>query len=217
MLGLLITFEGPEGAGKTTQARELCTYLEGKNYHPIYIREPGGTKLGEEVRRVLLYTHNLAIDERAELMLFLACRAQISGEVIAPSLEAGKIVVMDRFIDSSEAYQGWGRGIGSEEVRKLNDFATGGIKPTLTFLLDVDPDVGFRRKERVTPGQVDRLEREDDEFHRRVREGYLRIARREPERVKLIETENKTVEEVHSIVVKYVDSLLKARRHVSSA
>jgi dTMP kinase len=207
-IGLLITFEGPEGVGKTTQARKLYTYLQGKNCHPVYIHEPGSTKLGEEVRKILLHAHNLTINERAELMLFLACRAQIAEEVIAPSLAAGKVVIMDRFIDSSEAYQGWGRRIGSDRVRELNDFATGGIKPDLTFLLDVDLDIGLRRKEGVSPGRRDRLEQESREFHRTVKEGYLKIARREPERIKLIEAGDKTVEEVHSIVVKYVDSLL---------
>ena len=207
--GLLITFEGPEGAGKTTQAHKLCVHLEGKNPKPIYIREPGGTKLGEEARKVLLYDPDLDINERAELMLFLACRAQITDEVITPGLAAGKIIVMDRFIDSSEAYQGWGRGIGGKKVRELNDFATGAIKPDLTLLLDVDTDLGLKRKEETSPGGRDRLEGEDKEFHQRVREGFQKIARREPERVKLIETGDKTPQEVHSIVVKYVDNILK--------
>ncbi|PZA06538.1 MULTISPECIES: dTMP kinase [unclassified Meiothermus] len=176
MPGLFITFEGPEGAGKSTQAGMLAPWLEAQGCEVVLTREPGdGGWLGPEVRRLLLLSE--AMSPEAEYLLYSADRAEHVRQVIAPALEAGRIVLCDRYLDSSLAYQGYGRGLDLGWLRAVGQGATGGLTPHKTFLLDLPPEVGLSRFQ----GR-DRLEREPLGFHRRVRAGYLELARAEPQR-----------------------------------
>lgn len=181
-----ITFEGGEGAGKTTLIKSLKRILEEKGHLVVQTREPGGSILSEKIRDLLLHRDkNLLIGNRAELLLFLSARAEHVEEVIKPALDSGKIVLCDRFSDSSVAYQGYARGLGMEEVEGLSSFATGGVIPDLTFFLDLDPAVGLARASKSRA--LDAIEQEKAEFHARVREGFIKIAELNPERVKLID------------------------------
>jgi dTMP kinase len=175
--GPLITFEGGEGSGKSTQVELLARRLEAAGRRILKLREPGGTPLGEELRQLLLH-RRADISPQAELLLFLAARAELVRAVIRPALAEGTIVICDRFSDSTLAYQGYGRGIDLDQVRKLNDSATGGLKPNLTVLLDLPVEAGRSRKQR----DEDVFQGEDDAFHERVRQGYLELAREEPDR-----------------------------------
>jgi len=177
--GLLITLEGGEGCGKSTQAAELARRLREMGRSVTLTREPGGTALGERLRQVLL-DPGAPPDARSEYLLFAAARAQITAEVIKPALERGEIVVCDRFGDSSSAYQGYGRGLKVEDIRAINDIATQGLRPDLTVLLDLAPEAGRARQ--GGEGTSDRFGQEDLSFHRRVRRGYIALAGAEPER-----------------------------------
>lgn len=181
--GIFITFEGPEGCGKSTQSRLFYDYLKKRGFDCIYTREPGGTRLGEEVRRVLLGSDGINISDLAELFLFEACRAQIVKEVIDPALTANKIVICDRFSDATLAYQGYGGRIGLDTIKTLDRIATKGLKPGLTILLDVDTLTGLKR---AKVKGCDRMEKKTIVYHRRVRAGYLALAKKEPNRVKVI-------------------------------
>jgi dTMP kinase len=178
-LSLFITFEGGEGCGKTTQSRLLARRLKLLAMPSVMLREPGGSRLGESIRRLLKNRAAVAISPAAELLLFNASRSQLVSEVILPALGDGRIVVCDRFADSTLAYQGYGRGLDVNSVKELNRFATGGLRPDLVFLLDLDPREGLGRKARET---ADRFESENLAFHRRVREGFLQLARSESDR-----------------------------------
>lgn len=184
--GRFITFEGPEGSGKSTQAARLAARMEGLGLAVCVTREPGGTPTGELIRDIL--QHDRArepLAPEAEVLLFAASRAQLVRRVIRPRLEAGAWVISDRFADSTTVYQGYGRELGAERMRRLNDLATGGLLPDLTVLLDLDVETGFRRLAgRHANGGTgpDRMEREERAFHLRVREGYLELAAREPGR-----------------------------------
>jgi dTMP kinase len=180
--GLLITFEGPEGSGKTTQASLLADRLRAGGRGVIEVREPGGTEIGEEIRTTLLKPRGDGMLALTELFLFLAARAQIVDEVILPALAAGKIVVCDRFADSTTVYQSLARGIDREMVDRLNAMTTQDRKPDLTLLLDLDPEIGLARL-----SQKNRLDGEDREFHERVREGYLVLAQEEPGRFRTLD------------------------------
>lgn len=182
--GLFITFEGGEGSGKTTQILMLAHRLRAGGLTVRTVREPGGTVVGEAVRTLLLDPEHDGLDERAELLLYEASRAQHVAEVIAPALAAGEVVLCDRYTDSSTAYQGYGRGISLAEVTALNLVATGGLTPARTILLDIEPEIGV---ERATAVVVDRLECECTAFHERVRTGFLAIAEEEPERVRVVD------------------------------
>ncbi|MGI9860960.1 dTMP kinase [Moorella naiadis] len=181
--GLFITLEGPDGAGKTTQMDNLAAYLAKRGRSVERTREPGGTRLAEAIRQLLLKPGYGPVDPRAEILLYAAARAQHVAERIRPALTAGKIVLCDRFADSTLAYQGYGRRLGAQLVEQINNLATANLKPDLTLLLDVPVEIGLRRR----PGGADRMEQENLEFHRRVRQGYLELARREPRRVRLID------------------------------
>ena len=185
MSGRLITFEGGEGTGKSTQIALLAERLRESGHIVVTLREPGGTSVGEAVRAVVLDTEHVTMNPRAELLLYEAARAQLVDEVIRPALDRGVIVLCDRYRDSSTAYQGHARGLSLEMVRDLNHAATGGLVPDLTILLDIDPLEGLRRA--TKSAVADRLESEDLAFHERVREGFLAIARAEPERVKVVD------------------------------
>ncbi|MCL2438006.1 MAG: dTMP kinase [Coriobacteriia bacterium] len=183
--GALITFEGGEGAGKSTQIHRLESALIAAGHNVMTLREPGSSSISESIRDILLSTKNSNLSDRAELLLYVAARAQLIEEVIKPALQAGMVVLCDRFFDSTTAYQGYARGLDISVINALNLFATEGIVPDLTFILDVSPDVGLARAART--GSPDRLESENLDFHGKVREGFLAIARSEPDRVHVLD------------------------------
>ena len=180
--GLFITFEGIDGSGKTTQVDLLCRRLREAGHQVVLVRDPGGTRISERIREILLDRQLREMAPVTELLLYEAARAQLVAEKVIPALEAGKIVVSDRFFDSTTAYQGYGRGIELDSVRKANELGSLGLTPDLTVYIDVPVQEGLRRL-RDQGGERDRLESEDSEFVQRVREGYLRLAEEEPERV----------------------------------
>ncbi len=198
--GLFVTFEGVEGSGKTTQAELLGQALESRN--PVVVREPGGTELGERMREVLLFG-GMLIDPEAEMYLFMAARSQLIAEVIKPALEAGHVVIADRYHDSTLAYQGGGRGLATSWPPAFP-------KPDVTFLLEL-PVEGGRLRQLVAGKKADRLESEQSDFHERVAEAYDRLAASEPQRFVRIDARD-TRENVHSIVKQRVDELLAVRR-----
>jgi len=214
MCGFFITFEGPEGAGKTTQAKLLKEYLERNGYKVLYTREPGGTYLGKKIRALLLSPENKEMVERTELFLYAADRSQHVEEIIRPALEEGKIVLCDRFSDSTIAYQGYGRNLDLEMIRELNQKATGGLCPQLTILLDLDPADGLNRalslcKDGLEEG--DRIEREAEKFHQKVRAGFLLLARNQPERIKVVDASVR-IQEVALMVRSLVNNLLIGKK-----
>ncbi len=181
--GIFITLEGIEGSGKTTQAELLRDFLIESGFEVLLTREPGGSPIGEKIRQILLDTSNKEMEPLTELLLYEASRCQHVKEIIGPALNAGKVVICDRFYDASTAYQGYARGIDIETVKELNLVATGGRKADLTIVLDLPASDGLRRL-----GQsLDRIEGETMEFHERVRRGYLEIAKSDPDRVKVID------------------------------
>ena len=191
MRARFITFEGIEGSDKSTVAARVSEALERAGIERLLTREPGGTKLSEEIREMLLDTSRGPIGARTELLLYIASRAQLVEQVIRPALAREVTVLCDRFMDASVAYQGWARGLGEELVDGLNAFAVGECVPDRTFLLDLPVDTGFSRgpERRESDGlrMKDRLEREDRSFHERVREGYLRLADRHPDRIVVVD------------------------------
>lgn len=182
MNGILISLEGPDGAGKTTVLQNILPELEKSSYKVLQTREPGGVRVAEEIRNIILSTENTEIDSKTELMLFAAARRLHMQTKMLPALAAGKMVIVDRFIDSSVAYQGYGRELGVEPVNWLNEFATDGLKPDLTLYFDIDTDVAFERIMKNRADEVNRLDLERAEMHRKVRQGYLEIVKNEPER-----------------------------------
>lgn len=191
MRGILITFEGCEGSGKTTQADKLADKLRSNNVRVLRAREPGGTKTGEIIREILQHNKsNEHIYPEAETLLFVASRAQLVRQVILPSLKAGEVIICDRYIDSTVAYQGYGRGQDIRGIQTMNGFAVCEAVPDMTFLLDITIQAGFERlhkRNAVMGTQPDRMEQEDKSFHERVRNGYLEIARQEAKRFCIID------------------------------
>jgi dTMP kinase len=181
MTGLFITLEGPDGCGKSTQVAPLAEYLRSKGRTVFTTREPGGTAISDQVRQIIMAMKNTSMHPRTELLLFLSARAQLVEEVIRPRLAAGEIVISDRYADSTLAYQGYGHGVDLDVIRRLLEFATGGLKPDLTILLDVDAEEGLRRRQ-SGGGEWNRLDAYQLEFHRRVRDGYHQLASQEPSR-----------------------------------
>lgn len=175
-----MTFEGPEGSGKSTVLKEIAVRLKAEGIAVVTTREPGGSPVGEQVRKILL--HGQELEPIAELFLFLADRAQHGATVIRPALANGSYVLCDRYADSTVVYQGHARGLDKERIRSLNDLATGGLRPDLTILLDIEPEIGLSRV-----SDRDRLDDEPIEFHRRVRDGFLREAELQPERWRVID------------------------------
>ncbi len=205
--GVLLTFEGVEGSGKSTQAERLARRLVALGVPCLAAREPGGTGIGEAIRAILLDPANKEMQGLTELFLYLASRNQLVREQVIPALEAGKVVILDRFGDSSTAYQGYGRELGEKLVARLNKLATADIRPGLTVLVDVPVAVGRGRK---ASGVLDRMERERVEFHERVREGYLRVARRAPGRFKVVDG-NLPADQLERSVFGHVEELLKRK------
>ena len=190
MKGRFITFEGGEGCGKSTQVRRLKEALEAEGHEVLLTREPGGTRLSELIRGLLKDEREDPPCDRAELLLFLAARAQLVRSVIRPALDAGTWVVSDRFSDSTFAYQGYGRGLPLDVLRLANDFACEGLKPDLTVLLDVDTETSrarLRKREAATNTTADRIEQAGDAFHARLRQGFLEMAAQEPNRIVTID------------------------------
>lgn len=178
---MFITFEGPEGSGKSTQIRLLAEFLRARGLSVEVVREPGGTPIGDQVRHVLHDTANTAMSPEAEVLLYSASRAQLVSQRIRPSLAAGRVVLCDRYADSTMAYQGYGRGLDLGMLAALTEIATGGLKPDLTLLLDLDVSAGLSRR-RVRGEEMNRLDLEAVAFHERVREGYRLLANADPER-----------------------------------
>lgn len=199
---MFITIEGPDGGGKTTQMNLLIPALEKLGLDVIRTREPGGTDIGDQIRSVIMDMKNKSMHPRAEILLFCASRAQLVSELIRPSLASGKIVLCDRYADSTMAYQGYGHGLDRTALKNLLEFATGGLKPDLTILLDISAEAGLRR--RIT--NHDEWNRMDDyalQFHERVRKGYLEMAAAEPERFAVIHAD-RSKEEIHDEIVSVI-------------
>lgn len=204
--GVFISFEGIEGTGKSTQARLLSEYLTKKGLKTVLTEEPGGAPISLQIRKVLLSTKHKEMDYLTELLLYNAARIQHIKEKIIPAINGGRIVITDRFSDSTVAYQGYGRGISLKLIDSLDRIATGRMRPDLTILLDLDVETGLMRNKKIN--KRDRLELEDVKFHKRVRKGYLRLAAMEPERIKLIKA-SKGIEEIHREVLRIVEKVLR--------
>ncbi len=216
--GIFLTVEGPEGAGKTTQTRLLADHLRSRGRKVVCVREPGGTPIGEQIRTLLLDPGRREMDARAEMLLFAASRAQLVAQVIAPALRVGQDVVCDRYADTSLAYQGVGREIGMEVVRTVNAVATGGLLPDLTLLLDIDVAAGLHRARAETGAHApsakgrtgDRMEQEMLAFHERGREGFLSLAQKEPQRIRVIDARG-SVTDVQRAIQEAVAQILRGR------
>ncbi len=218
MSGVFITFEGPEGCGKTTQARLLADLLSSMGFNVVCTEDPGGTKIGDKIRNILLDPDNAAMASTTELLLFLASRHQLLHEVIRPQLEAGNIVICSRFADATMAYQGYGRGLDMDFIKNLNAQITDGMTPDLTIYLDLEPAVSIERvKARIASAgsqdikfmgdEVDRIEQEMIGFHERVRNGYLELMQNNPDRIKMINADD-SVENVQADVKELVVDVL---------
>ncbi len=211
-LGKFITLEGPEGSGKSTQAKIIIRHLAEHGIEAMYTREPGGTALGEEIRNIL--QHNQAGEapcERAELLLFEASRNQLVEKVIRPALEKGTWVICDRFMDSTTAYQGYGRGLPVDEVKAIHHFTVNNVEPDLTLLLDLEVETGFERiaQRFLKLGEsADRFELEERSFHERVRQGYLKLAEEEPDRFKTVDA-SREPEAVSINIWKIIEKMMK--------
>lgn len=202
--GLFITIEGPDGAGKTSLINELVPRLEKvAKAEMITTREPGGIPIAEEIREVILNPTNTLMDERTEALLYAASRRQHLVEKVLPALASGKLIIGDRFVDSSLAYQGAGRKIGMEKIAEINEFATEGLQPDLTLYLDIDSDTGLSRIRHNRSDEMNRLDMETLEFHQRVRHGYLKIAEMYPERIHTIDAHQvlfQVVDEAYEVI-----------------
>ena len=200
---MFITLEGPEGSGKTTAVDAACKALEGMGYQIVRTREPGGTPIAEQIRNVILDKANTSMDPRTEALLYAASRRQHLVEKVWPALKEGKIVVCDRYLDSSLAYQGGARGLGVENVLNVNLFATENTWPDLTLLFDIKPEVGLARIASNASREVNRLDLEKIEFHNKVRETFLALAKRYPDRYVIIDA-SKSQEEVADMTLKVI-------------
>ncbi|MBD5091334.1 MAG: dTMP kinase [Lactobacillus sp.] len=205
MDGKFISFEGPDGAGKTSVIRQIQQKLVDQlgTEKVMYTREPGGNKISEQIRQILFDGQNTDMDGRTEALLFAAARRQHIVSEIIPGLQAGKVILCDRFIDSSIAYQGAGRGLGEKEIWQINQFAIDGLMPILTIYLDIESEVGLRRIAEHRANQVNRLDKEKLDFHRTVRQSYLKLYKNYPERIKLIDASQpleKVIEDVQATI-----------------
>ena len=205
MQGIFITMEGPDGAGKTTQIELLKDYLNKKGYDVLITRDPGGNAVSEAIREVILNKDFTEMGYMTELLLYAAARAQLVKENIKPALSAGKAVIADRFVDSSAVYQGIGRGLGIDTVYKVNEFALQGILPDMTFLMDLDAEVGIARKK--NQAELDRMEQESLDFHKKVVEGYRSLAEMNPDRIVKVDAASPK-EAIHDIITSYVEKWL---------
>jgi dTMP kinase len=203
--GLFITTEGTDGSGKTTQIKLMESYLKGKGFDVVVTREPGGTCIGEKIRSIILDPENSDMAYMTEMMLYASARAQLVGELIKPSLAYGKVVICDRFIDSSYVYQGFGRKIDIELIERVNSIALDGIMPNITLFFDIDPKVALER--RIQSTGADRIEQEKMDFHEKVYNGYKKLVSMYPDRIKAIES-NRSIEEIFLNVKEHIDKEL---------
>jgi dTMP kinase len=206
--GIFISFEGIEGSGKSTQASLLSKYLSEKGYETVLTAEPGGTPISQKIREILLSIDNKNMTYMTELLLYNAARVQHIHELIMPALNRGAFVITDRFTDSTYAYQGYGRGISLNLLDKIDLIATNNLRPDLTFLLDLDVETGLMRNKGIN--KIDRLELEDIEFHKKVRAGYLALAEKEPDRIKIVDASmeyNIVYKKVISIIANFISHL----------
>ncbi|MBP2645462.1 MAG: tmk [Firmicutes bacterium] len=208
MAGVFITFEGPDGAGKTTQLNLLVKYFIKKGWKVRRTREPGGTAIGDEIRGLLLNPEHKRMSARAEALLYMAARAQHVSEVIAPALGRGEVVISDRFSDSTVVYQGVARKLNREDLLAINDFAVQGIQPDLTILLD--GDIRKLRNRLTRRASQDRIEQETYDFHASVRQGFLELAAKQPQRIKVVQPLG-DISGVHQAVIKIVEDFLAGR------
>jgi len=208
---LFITFEGPEGAGKTSVLQKIVERLQNQNIDVLSTREPGGIEIAEKIREVILNPAHTAMDERTEALLYAAARSQHFYQKVLPALQKGQLVLCDRFIDSSLAYQGYAREIGIEEVLAINEFAIGKRMPDLTILFDIEPSVGLARINAHSSREVNRLDIESLPFHEKVREGYRIVAKRYPDRIRLVNADQ-TIEEVVDVVWDILVNFLKEKK-----
>lgn len=204
---MFITIEGPEGAGKTTIIKMLAQQLELRGHHVVQTREPGGIEIAEQIRHVILAKENTAMDPRTEALLYAAARRQHLIEKVKPSLEQDAIVICDRFIDSSLAYQGYARGLGVDEVFSVNQFAVEDMMPKLTLYFDLEPELGLQRINQHKGREINRLDLETIEFHQKVREGYQLLVRKFPERMKVVDA-SKSVNEVYLAALTIIEDFL---------
>lgn len=202
-MGLFISIEGPDGSGKTTIAKMVVDKLNNEGYKTLYTREPGGVKIAENIRDIILDVKNTNLDARCEALLYAASRRQHLVEKVIPALNDGYIVISDRFVDSSLAYQGYARGIGIDEVYSINMFAIDKAWPDLTILLDISPSVGLKRIMENRQNEINRLDLEDINFHNKVHQGYEIIKEKYKDRITLVDA-NKSVDEVFNQVYKLV-------------
>jgi len=200
--GFFITFEGLDGSGKTTQIKLLEEYIKSKGYEVVLTREPGGTDISEQIRTLILDTANTRMAPITEMMLYSAARAQLVAEVIKPAISNGKVVLCDRFVDSSYVYQGFGRGIDLKIVHDVNKIALNGIEPDITFFFDIDPQNSLKRRFNATAG--DRIESESIEFHTKVYNGYKKLSELYPERIKVIDC-MRSIDEIFADLKKWID------------
>lgn len=215
MRGIFITFEGPDGAGKTTQIKNLSEALEQHGFEIVVTREPGGTTISDKIRSILLSPEHVEMVDQAEVLLYAASRAQHVHEVIIPALKQNKIVLCDRYIDASIAYQSYGLGMDETIVKSINAFASSNIQPLRTYMLDINVDESSRRlnKRAIESNSIplDRIEQKELDYHRRVREGFLKIARMESKRVLLLDA-NRPVEEISKDVIRDCNKLIQQYR-----
>ncbi|MFD1137017.1 dTMP kinase [Paenibacillus urinalis] len=201
-IGKLITFEGGDGSGKTTMIKKLSAYLEDKKIPYLMTREPGGIDIAEKIRSIILNPEHTTMDARTEALLYAAARRQHLAEKVIPALQKGVMVLSDRFVDSSLAYQGYARGLGMEEVRSINEFATDHLSPDLTLYFDISPEQGLARIAANQGREVNRLDMENLSFHDKVREGYLILAKQEPDRIQTIDASLSQEEVFCSLITK---------------
>jgi len=200
MKGIFITFDGPEGCGKSTHSKLVVEYLKSKGKPVFHTREPGGTKIGELIREILLDQRNKGMSVMTEAFLYLSARAQIVNEIIKPELKKGKILICDRFQDATIVYQGYAGGIDIKLLKELGDISTNGLKPDLSIFLDIDAQAGLKRA-----GCKDRMELKSVSFHKKVRNGYLALAKKEPKRVKVVQVKG-SIEETQEKIRKIIDN-----------
>ena len=211
---MFITLEGPEGSGKTSAVKVVVERLAKMGYNIVQTREPGGTPIAEQIRNVILDVNNTKLDPRAEALLYAASRRQHLVEKVWPALKEGKIVICDRFLDSSLAYQGGARNLGVDNILNINMFATEGTFPDLTLLFDIDPKIGLERIAKNANREVNRLDLEKLDFHKKVRQTFLELAKRFPNRFVVIDA-SKSMEEVAENTYKAIMEKLNANRRVS--
>ena len=203
--GLFITIEGTDGSGKTTQMGLIREYVRSMGCEVVMVREPGGTRISERIRNIILDPEYTEMSSNTEMLLYAASRAQLVAETVRPALEQGKIVICDRFIDSTYAYQGFGRGIELGVLENINNFAVEGIMPDITFFFDLDPELALGR--RMASTVTDRIENEKMEFHRKVHDGYVKLAEKYPDRIRKIDS-SRSVEAIWDDVKQLLESII---------